>query len=181
MNIILVMVESADGKTTKWDESAVHGWSSKEDHEHFRLLKSSHNLIVMGRKTYEHVRSVIKLSPHIRRIIMTKYPDNFSKEQVPDQLEFTDESPEQLVSRGERMGYRSLLLVGGSEVNTAFLSKKLITDCMITIEPRFFGVGKSIFSQIDVDIPLRLIDTKRLNEQGTLLLHYTVSYDRTNG
>lgn len=181
MNITLLMVETADGKTTKWQESAIHGWSSPEDQMHVRALVENSRLVVMGRKTYEHVRSVIKLSPHIRRIVMTKNPDDFSKEYVADQLEFSDESPEQLVSRVERMGYRSLLLVGGSDVSTAFLSKKLITDCLITIEPRFFGAGKSIFSPIDVDIPLKLIDTKRLNKQGTLLLHYTVSYDRTTG
>lgn len=177
MKIILVMVESADGKTTKWDESAVHGWSSKEDDEHFRLLKSSHNLIVMGRKTYENVKTKIELSPRIRRIVMTQRPADFSGETVSGQLEFTDESPVGLVKRLESEGFDTMLLVGGSELNGGFLEHKLIRECYITIEPQFFGSGKSIFADTKTDIPLQLLALRTLNEQGTIMVHYSLKYD----
>lgn len=177
MKIILVMAETVDGKTTKWDESHIHGWSSPEDQRYLDHLKSSHNLIVMGRKTYESVKSEIKLSPQLRRVVMTQRPDDFSTEEVADQLEFTDESPKRLVQRLASLGYWTMLLVGGNEVNEVFLSEQLITECLITVEPKFFGSGKSIFSPTNVDISLRLITIKQLNEQGTLLLHYTVSYE----
>lgn len=178
MNVILVMVESLDGKTTKWDEFHVHGWSSREDQEHLIHLKSAHNLIVMGRKTYDNVKNSILLSPQIRRVVMTKRPEDYSTEEVRGQLEFTDESPIKLVSRLESLGYTTMLLLGGSEINQAFLIRKLITECMITVEPKFFGNGKSIFEKTNVDISLALVNIKQLNKQGTVLLHYTVSYDR---
>ena len=181
MKVTLVMVQSVDGKTTKWQDTAIHGWSSSEDRVSFRTLKATHTLLVMGRKTYEHVRSTIQLTPQIRRVVLTKHPLDFSGDAVADQLEFTDESPKVLVSRLERKGHTSMLLVGGSETNEAFLKEKLITDCFITIEPTFFGTGKSIFTPVPLDIALKLIETKRLNAQGTLLLHYTISYDHTNG
>lgn len=179
MKITLVMVQTADGKTTRWQDAAIHGWASEEDHAHFHTLIANTNVLVMGRKTYESVTSEIKLSPNILRIVLTQRPDDFCTQRTPQQLEFTDESPAALVKRLGGDGYTSLLLAGGSEVNEAFLSAKLITDCLITIEPRFFGSGKSLFAPVNVDIPLKLIDVKKLNTQGTLILHYTVDYDHT--
>ncbi|MEK7074077.1 MAG: dihydrofolate reductase family protein [Patescibacteria group bacterium] len=177
MRIILVMVSSVDGKTT---HPTIHGWSSAEDQEHFRTQKAEHPVIIMGRKTYDTVKQELQLNSKTLRIVMTKQPKALMTERVPGQLEFTDESPNVLVSRLERKGYTSMLLVGGSETNEAFLKEKLITDCFITIEPTFFGTGKSIFTPVPLDIALKLIETKRLNAQGTLLLHYTISYDHTN-
>lgn len=177
MKIILVMVASADGKTTKWTESAVHGWSSKEDSEHFRSLKSKHRLIVMGRKTYEHVKNEIVLSPNILRIVMTQRPADFSGDTVAGQLEFTDEPPVTLVRRLESLGFDTMLLVGGSELNGGFLEDKLINECYLTIEPRFFGSGKSIFADTKIDVQLQLMELHKLNEQGTLMVHYSLQYD----
>lgn len=177
MKIILVMVASADGKTTKWEESAVHGWSSKEDKEHFQSLKTEHRLIVMGRKTYEHVKNEITLSPLIRRIVMTQRPADFSGEAVDGQLEFTDEPPPTLVKRLASEGFDTMLLVGGSELNGGFLEHQLINECYITIEPRFFGSGKSIFADTKIDVSLQLMELRKLNKQGSLVVHYSLKYD----
>lgn len=180
MNITLVMVETLDGKTTWWREPVVHGWSSPEDQTHFAHLKENYNLLVMGRKTYETVRNAIVPSPRLLRVVMTQKPEDFSREAVAGQIEFTNESPDALVQKLSARGFTSMLLVGGSEVNEAFLKKQLITTCMITLEPRFFGTGKGIFAETNVDIPLQLIRTTQLNDQGTLLLEYTVLYDHPN-
>jgi len=181
MNITLVMVETADGKTTRWQENAIHGWSSEEDRNHFHELITSHTLLVMGSKTYDSVKKQIQLSPHIRRIVLTRTPDRYSKETKTGQLEFSGESPVQLVKRMETSGYTHMLLAGGSEINRAFLKDHLITDCLITIEPRFFGSGKSILAPVKTDTALTLTEVQRLNAQGTLLLRYTVSYEHTTG
>lgn len=180
MNITLVMVETLDGKTTWWQEPTVHGWSSPEDQRHFVHLKEKYNLLVMGRKTYESVKAKIVPTAGFLRIVMTQKPEDFSKETVAGQIEFTNESPELLVQKLSARGFTSMLLVGGSEVNEAFLKKQLITTCMVTIEPRFFGTGKSIFAETNVDIPLQLTRATQLNNQGTLLLEYTVLYDHPN-
>lgn len=168
------MVSSVDGKTT---HPTIHGWSSREDLEYFRKLKSEHPVIIMGRKTYDTVKHEIQLSGKTLRIVMTKEPDAFLDKRSPGQLEFTDESPHALIQRLSQQGHQSALLVGGSNLNNEFLKDKLITDCYITIEPRFFGKGKSIFTTKEIDIPLELTEMTKLNTQGTLLLHYTVRYE----
>lgn len=177
MHITLVMVETVDGKTTLWHEPEIHGWSSKEDQEHFRSLIADHSLLVMGRKTYEGVKDQIRLSSHLRRIVLTQRPEDYKDRIVEGQLEFSDESPLELVKRMEHEGYTSLLLVGGSEVNESFLSSRLINECYITIEPKLFGSGKPLFAATNLDISLQLLDMKRLNAQGTILLRYTIQYE----
>lgn len=177
MRIILVMVSSVDGKTT---HPTVHGWSSVEDQERFRTLKSQHPVIIMGRTTYEAVKNELQLTGEILRIVMTRSPTLYDDQHVKEKLEFTDETPRALVRRLSTEGHESALLAGGSNLNEAFLKDKLITDCYITIEPRFFGNGKSIFTSDAIDVPLQLTDVITLNKQGTLLLHYIIGYEHTN-
>lgn len=177
MLVTLVMVETVDGKTTLWHEPEIHGWSSKEDQEHFRSLLSTHTLLVMGRKTYESVKNHIRLSPNLRRIVLTQRPEEHKERHVQGQLEFSDESPKDLVRRMVAEGYTTMLLLGGSEVNESFLSDHLINECYITIEPKFFGSGKPLFATTNVDISLQLRDMMRLNDQGTILLRYTILYE----
>lgn len=177
MNVTLVMVMSLDGKTTMDENPTSYQWSSPEDHKHFIHLKKSYKVLVMGRNTYDTVKDSLQLSSTLRRIVMTHKPMQYASFQVPGQLEFTDESPEELVRRLEREGYSSLLLVGGSTVNTSFLNKRLITDCFITIEPRFFGSGGSMFSEMKADIRLTMLKVQPLNTQGTLVVHYKLDYD----
>lgn len=70
--------------------------------------------------------------------------------------------------------YRNMLLVGGAEVNSLFLKSGLVNEFHLTLEPKIFGMGKSLISEEDLDIPLKLISIKKLNKQGTLLLKYKV-------
>lgn len=177
MNITLVMVSTADGKTT---HPTTHGWSSAEDRKFFTDLKTTHRLLFMGRSTYETVRSTLRPSPTLRRIVLTSHPERFSKDTVEGQLEFSAEDPAALVKRLERQGYTEALLVGGATLNATFLREKLITDCFLTVEPRFFGSGNGIYTSDPIDVRLSLTDVQRINKQGTLILHYLVSYDHSS-
>lgn len=174
MNIILVMVTTADGRTTMWHEPKVHGWSSPEDLAHFAKLKSGHKLLVMGKNTYTALKKTITPSSTLRRIVMTSTPEDFQAETVQGQLEFTAETPEALTQRMTAEGYKSMLLVGGSQLNRSFLAGKLINECYLTIEPKFFGSGNNLFAPVDVDVPLQLISVTKLNDKGTLLMHYKI-------
>lgn len=176
MRLTLVMVMSADGKTTH--SSITHGWSSKEDQEHFCELKSKFPVVIMGRKTYESVKNDLHITDNPKRIVMTKQPSFFALDTVPGKLEFTSDNPRIVLQKLESQGHQGALLVGGSNLNEAFLSAHLITDCYITVEPKFFGNGKDIFTSDPIDVSLQLISVKQLNEQGTMLLHYKILYDR---
>lgn len=173
MKITLVAVVSVDGKTTKWGEPNIYTWTSKEDHDQFFTLIKSHTLIVMGAKTYLAAKSVIKLAPGKMTLVMTRNPKKFKKETIPGQLEFTSDSPQQIIEKFKDTN-EELLLTGGGEINSLFLKDHLVNEIILTIEPRLFGTGNNIAESKDLDTNLKLLSLKQLNENGTLLLRYSV-------
>lgn len=173
MRVILLMVSSVDGKSTKNNKS-LKEWTSKEDQEYFLKTSRSNNLIVMGSKTYESSQSKIKPYPNRLKIVLTRNPKKYVKNFVPGQLEFINDSPLELVRKLEKKGYKQMLLIGGSTLNTEFMKSNLVTDLWLTIEPVIFGKGKSLVGEEDLDIKLNLKSLEKLNKQGTLLLKYSL-------
>lgn len=174
MKVILVAVSSLNGKITKGSESHIYSWTSKEDSQMFSSLIEKNNLIVMGSKTYESVRKIIKHKKNKLRIVLTRNPEKYSKETIRGSLEFTDESPLKLIARLGNRGYKKMLVVGGAVTNTLFLKSKLVNEIYLTIEPKIFGTGKNLISDENLDISLKLISIEKLNNQGTLLLKLRV-------
>lgn len=174
MKVVLLMVSSINGKVTKGADPNIYTWTSKEDQEKFFKEIKKYNLIVMGRNTYDSAKKIMKLSSDQLRIILTRNPDNFKKETVPDQLEFSNESPTELIKRLGKKGYDKMLLVGGGEINTLFLKLNLIDEIHLTIEPQIFGSGKTLINESELDVQLKLLKIYRLSSLGTLHLVYKI-------
>ena len=178
MKIIAITVTSLDGRFTKGSEKNIYQWSSKEDFEHFKEVVNKHNLLVMGSGTFEPVKDIkeVGLKPEKERlrIIMTRNPERYKEFVVPGQMEFTNESPRELVTRLEKQGYQQMLLVGGSRLSGSFLQEGLINELLITIEPKLFGNGDFLHSDSLLDTNLQLLDVKKLNQKGTMVLHYKI-------
>src|SRR5258708_35931822 len=132
MKIILIDVSSLDGKLTKWARDNIYEWSSPEDFAHFQKVKSQNNLLVMGSGTFDAVKDneTVGLKPEKERlrIIMTSKPKEYKKYVVPGQMEFSNETPEKLVTRLEKLGYHQMLLVSGGRVATSFFKENLIDE-----------------------------------------------------
>ncbi len=167
---------SLDGKITKWDDvQDVSTWASPEDQDFFMSQIAKHKAIVMGRKTYDAMKDKLKLSNERLRIVMTSQSENFSKDEIKGKLEFTNETPQELVARLEKHGIEELLVVGGGSVNTAFLKANLVNEIYVTIEPVIFGNGKMIVYEENLNLTLRLKTVEKINQQGTILLNYTLN------
>jgi dihydrofolate reductase len=175
MKVTLAVVASANGKITD-GTSDIYTWTSQEDQALFTELKNKSSLIVMGAKTYEAAKSNLKLSEKTLRVVLTRNPQKYKDDIVKGQLEFTNESPKNLVQRLERVGYSEMLLVSGGDINTLFFKEKLISELKLTMEPILFGEGKYILADTPLKINLTLIDTKKLNTRGTMHLTYAVYY-----
>lgn len=174
MKIIMVAVSSINGKITKGEDPNIYSWTSKEDSKLFFELIKKHNLIVMGAKTYEAAKSIIKHEKNKLRIVMTRDPKKYLKERIGGMLEFSSESPLELVRRLRNKGYEKMLLVGGAEINTLFLKSKLVDELHLTIEPKIFGRGKGLVNGEDLEFRFKLINVKKLNKQGTLHFKYKI-------
>lgn len=174
MKVIMVAVMSINCKLTRGDDPDIYKWTSKEDSKIFLSMIEKYNLIVMGSKTYEAARNIIKLKKDKMRIVLSRHPRKYRDNQVKGQLEFSSESPKQLVRQLEKQGYTKMLLVGGTETNTLFLKNSLVDELHLTIEPLIFGEGKNLVLEEKLDLSLKLLDFKKLNKKGTLHLRYKV-------
>lgn len=172
MKNVLVFVATLDGKITKWGDPLVATWSSEKDKEYFRKIWNDSRLIVMGSTSYHSTR----LKPSSKRllVVMTKDLSKYINQEVLGQLEFTNESPVQLVKRYALEGIEQMVIIGGPHVATSFLKEQLIDELWLTIEPRIFGTGGSLVTEEKLDINLRLISCEKINEQGTLITKYTI-------
>lgn len=174
MKVILVMVQSVNGKITRGVESDIYAWTSREDADFFFSLLRQSSLIVMGSGTYEAVKDKIKPTPDQLRIVLTNNPERYKRSQIEDQLEFRNASPKVLVDELEKKGRETLLLVGGGDLNKSFIEADLVDELYLTIEPRLFGQGKTVVAEGRFEKKLTLLSSKTLNSQGSLLLHYSL-------
>lgn len=177
MKITLAMVMSIDGKTTRGNESKIYAWTSREDQIHFGALMNQSTVVIMGKKTFEASQEMImrRLTPKILRLVMTNKPELYTDLEIPRQLEFTSNTPLEVIDLLKSRGYTKSLLIGGHKLIGSFLDQQLIDDLILTIEPTIFGLGKPLISEKSQhDITLKLISHKTLNAQGTLLLHYQI-------
>lgn len=174
MHITLIMVSTVNGKITSGDIRKQSDWISPEDAALFTTRKKQHTLLVMGRKTWQRNIKHITLEPKVLRIILTNHPSEYASDAVKGQLEFVSMSPKKLVASLEGLGYKKMLLVGGSEINSLFFKENLVDELHLTIEPHLFGKGNNLLSEINVDVPLKLKSIEKLNQSGTLHAIYTI-------
>src|SRR3989344_8848283 len=150
MKIILAMVLSVDGKSTKWDLPD-QSWASEEDKTHLVKLISENDLILMGGKTYETAKNHIKPKEGKLRVVVTHDPEKFSSEQTENQLEFTNQPIPELIQTLENRGFRQMLLLSGEGLNKQFFEANLINELILTVEPKIFGSGHGMVAEAKLD------------------------------
>lgn len=172
MKTILVFVSTLDGKVTKWGNPHVKTWSSQNDQDYFKKIWNNAHHIILGSNTYN--AEPIKPNPNHLVIIMTKEPLKYEKFNALGQLEFTSDSPVQLIQRFEKEGQELVLVAGGAHIATSFLKEQLVDELWLTIEPKIFGTGGNFVIDEKLDISLKLISCESVNDQGTLFTKYKV-------
>jgi len=125
----------------------------------------------MGSGTYNP--APLKANPKHLFIVLTRQPLKYYGSNVPGLLEFTNETPKQIINRFEK-DENEVLVVGGSQIATSFMKAQLIDEFWLTLEPKIFGAGTNLVTNEELDIDLRLISFEQINEQGTLLTKYRV-------
>jgi dihydrofolate reductase len=169
----MIDVISLNGRITRGEGTDIQAWASKEDAELFAKLREGYTAHVMGQGTYEARKPAAK--DGTLRIVLTRTPEKFKDKQVPDQLEFMDVSPTEVVELLKQRRHEQVFLAGGSRLNAAFMQAGLVDDLYITIEPQLFGTGLNLLAETpDYFANLQLQSLTRLNDRGTLHAHYTV-------
>ena len=120
----------------------------------------------MGSKTFDTIGKVL---PGRKNIVMTRDKTRISRD---ENLLFTSQTPEEILNDLQTKGFKSAALIGGSIVNTLFMKQNLVDEIHVTIVPRIFGRGLSLFHE-SLDKLLELIDMEKI-DQGYVLLKYRV-------
>lgn len=171
--IVLVAATSINGKITNGHQEDSFLWTSSGDKKYFSKLIKSSDLVIMGRQTYLVNRSKFDLTRKPLRLIITHHPQDFSQSTIPNHLEFTSSTPNQIINRYSKK-YKQILIVGGAQINSLFLKENLIDEIYLTIEPLVFGQGKNLLKNIYLSRKCKLISLKKLSSSGTLLLKYKI-------
>lgn len=166
MNVILIAAVSADGKIASASDQSSLDWTSKEDLKFFVQKTKECGVVVMGRKTFETIGKPLK-----DRLVIVMTHDVKAHSPM-EGVEFTSESPQELVERLTREGKLCIAVAGGSQIYSQFLQAGLVTELFLTVEPVLFGSGVPLATGFD-RMKLVLEDATRLGEQA-MLLHYRI-------
>jgi dihydrofolate reductase len=172
MEIMGIAVVSLDGCLTRHDEPG-SAFASHEDQVHFRTVVASCDAAIMGRITFDGERERMLASPDPRRlrVVLTRSPDAYRELERPGALEFTAAPPVELIAALARRGSRRVALLGGGRVYALFADAGLVSRWVITVEPLLFGGGTRLLEG-RTDRRLELLESRRMNESGTLLATY---------
>lgn len=167
MKTAVMMVMSADGLIAK-DSNHPVSWSSKEDKKFFLKETKEAGVVIYGRNTLE---TLGKPLPGRLNVVLTYEPEEDRKLFPFDNLEFTKDSPEKILESLKKRGYNKAIIGGGSMINSLFLKDKLVDELIITLEPKIFGKGMTIFNGPDHSLDVELKEMKKINN-NSLILRY---------
>lgn len=142
MIVLLLAATSTDGFIAQAEGQSSFDWTSKEDKAFFVAKTKEIGTVIMGRKTFETFGKPLKGR---RLIVMTR-----SRISPPSQVEFTSESPRDLLARLEREGVTGVVIAGGAEIYARFLNDGLVNDVLLTVEPVTFGSGTLLAPGFDL-------------------------------
>ena len=148
----IIVAETLDGFIAKNSTHAAD-WTSKEDKRRFVEITKRAKVMVMGLNTYQTFPSRLKDRLHI----VYSPDDNASKNNIEGVVEYTKESPADLIKSLETRGFTEVAICGGSTIYTMFIKSGLVDTIYLTIEPVLFGTGMNIFKE-SLDIKLELVN-----------------------
>lgn len=167
MKVVLIMAMTADGII------AHHGshfpdWTCSADKKLFKRTSQEAGVIIMGSRTFDTIGSPL---PGRLNVVMTRHPERYHPD---DNILFFSGSPENLLATLSDKGYETIVLAGGAIINSLFIGSKNINEILLTISPKLFGQGLTLFAE-PLDLDLELLESQRL-ERNTLLLRYGIRY-----
>ncbi len=165
MKVFLIMAQTLDGIISR-SSSEFIDWTGNADKKMFMQVTKEAGVLIMGSKTYD---TIGKPLPGRKNIVMTRNKTRLSDH---PNLVYTSQSPTELIKDLESQGYTQAAVAGGSQINSLFAAEDVLDEIIITVAPRVFGLGLSLFN-VPLDLRLKLEETQIL-EENYVLLRYTV-------
>ena len=165
MKVVMVMAMTADGMIAR-DPNHFPDWTSRQDKAMFKRITQKAGVVVMGSRTYDAIGRPL---PGRKNIVLTR---NRQRRSTHPDLIYTDSQPGELLSALEADGFEEVILAGGATINTIFGRQGLIDEIHVTLSPRIFGKGLTLFAG-ELNLDLQLLDFEPLGSDD-LLVRYRV-------
>lgn len=171
MKVILVSAASVDGKIATSSKDPIK-WTSKADKSFFAQKTKQAGVVLMGSHTHQAIGK--PLSGRLN-IVFTSSPEKHKK-QIG--VEFTSRPPPEVIRDLKNKGFKKVMLIGGSKLNSSFLKSKLIDEIWLTIEGIILGGSLSLFEELKYQVPVELISFDKIGRDGILVKYRVLkAYD----
>ncbi len=167
MKVFLIAAITIDGFIAQDEQQSPLKWSTKADLNFFISKSTEAGTVIMGRRTYDTFQRPLKGR---NLIVWTHAPDEIA---AVEGVEASSEAPKDLIKRLEKEGVMAVAVSGGSGVYRHFLQAGVVDEVYLSIIPKAFGSGISLFDAA-VEQKLELLDSSVLEDGQTVLLHYKV-------
>ncbi len=171
MKTILFMATSLNGIIATSDGS--EDFLSDTNWRTFMGLAHKHGNIVYGRKTYETVLSWGEPYTSDLKSVKNKVVISSSLRSSPEEFRLA-QIPEEAVKHLNEQGCETVLLSGGSTLNSSFAQAGLIDEVIFNIEPCVVGNGIPVFAPEKLTLQLGFAECQEL-ENGIIQLRYVVN------
>lgn len=170
MKVILYMAMSINGIIAR--ENNEEDFLSHANWKTFIEFGKATRCFIWGRKTQEVVKT---WEPEFHRDIkdFTKIVVSSDKDYNPGHGFIKAESPGEAINKLKELGFKEVILTGGSKLNSSFAKRGLIDELIYNIEPVIIGKGIPVFSPEAFDLKLKLLSFKEL-KNSLIQLRYEV-------
>lgn len=138
----------------------------------YNSFMESVDALIMGRNTYDKVLTFGKWPYESKRVIVLSSKKVYIPKEISETVSCSSESPTELCNRLNNEGIKKLYVDGGITIQR-FLSEELINDITLTLIPVILGRGIPLFTNLNNDISLKVLDTKHY-DFGFIKIKYEV-------
>ena len=163
------MAVTIDGKTGK-NSRHFPDWTETDDKKLFARITRKAGVLIMGSKTFD---TIGKPLPGRKNIVMSRDKKRVSEN---SNLVFTEKEPGDILSDLSKEGFSEVIIAGGATINSLFARSNLIDELIVTISPKVFGKGISLFEE-DIAMDFQLVSCAKIG-QDTVLIKYKVKKDK---
>jgi dihydrofolate reductase len=168
--IIAIAAITLDGRIAAYP-GHFSDWASPEDKGLLHGLLDQSDLVVVGNTTY--ITAAVPLAKR-NCLVFSRSPKGIERHN--ERLSFCDPEKSNLRQLLDR--YKTIAVLGGTQVYTYFLERNWLDEIYLTIEPLVFGNGLPLFESANWNKwPYELIEARKLNPVGSVLLHYKTRLD----
>jgi dihydrofolate reductase len=174
--VVLYIAQSLDGYIA--GEGGDISWldlvaREGEDYGYGEFIDSV-DTVIMGRKTYDKVMSLVEQFPHTDKKCFV-----LSRKRKGDEgsLSFYSGNVAELVWKLKNEEGKDIFVDGGAEVVREFVKRDLIDEYVISIVPVILGSGIRLFLESEISFKLNLASS-RSYESGLVQLKYERGNER---